>query len=313
MPVNEPQTRSRGHAVWRATPQMRAAGQATTQRRRSAPTSCASQGLKMHFPITRRHHLAARGRPGARRGRRWTSPCARAKRSGWWASRAAASPPRAAPSCSSTSPPRASLLRRHGPDHAARRSNCASMRRQMQMIFQDPYASLNPRMTVGTIIGEPLEVHGLAKRQGRGRSACRSCCAWWASTRTYVNRYPHEFSGGQRQRIGIARALAVQPELHRLPTSRSRPSTCRSSAQVINLLEELQAEFDLTYLFIAHDLSVVRHISDRVAVMYLGKIVELADRARAVPEPAAPLHQGAALGRAHPRPDGRDRSASASS
>jgi oligopeptide transport system ATP-binding protein len=158
-------------------------------------------------------------------------------------------------------------------------------RRQMQMIFQDPYASLNPRMTVGSIVGEPLQVHGMAKgkeRQERVQELLRVV----GLNAYYVNRYPHEFSGGQRQRIGIARALAVNPKfiVADEPISALDVSI---RAQVINLMEDLQAEFNLTYLFIAHDLSVVRHISDRVAVMYLGKVVELAAAQELL---ARPLH-----------------------
>lgn len=160
------------------------------------------------------------------------------------------------------------------------------MRRDMQMIFQDPYASLNPRMTVGNIIGEPLEVHGLAKGKEK-RERVQELLNVVGLNPYFINRYPHEFSGGQRQRIGVARALAVNPEFIVCdePISALDVSI---QAQIINLLEELQADFNLTYLFIAHDLSVVRHISDRVAVMYLGKLVELADRTELYENPLHP-------------------------
>jgi oligopeptide transport system ATP-binding protein len=150
------------------------------------------------------------------------------------------------------------------------------MRRRMQMIFQDPYASLNPRMTVGNIIGEPLEVHNIARGKEL-RERVQELLKVVGLNPYFINRYPHEFSGGQRQRIGVARALAVNPDFIVCdePISALDVSI---QAQIINLLEELQEKFGLTYLFIAHDLSVVRHISDRVAVMYLGKIVETADR-----------------------------------
>lgn len=150
------------------------------------------------------------------------------------------------------------------------------MRQRMQMIFQDPYASLNPRMTVGSIIAAPLEVHHFAKGKKK-RERIEELLQLVGLNSEFVNRYPHEFSGGQRQRIGIARALAANPSFVVCdePISSLDVSI---QAQVVNLLEELQGRLGLTYLFIAHDLSMVRHISSRMAVMYLGKIMELADR-----------------------------------
>jgi oligopeptide transport system ATP-binding protein len=150
------------------------------------------------------------------------------------------------------------------------------MRRRMQMIFQDPYSSLNPRMTVGSIVGEPLDIHHLARGREK-RQRIEELLELVGLNPYYANRFPHEFSSGQRQRIGIARALAVQPRFVVCdePISALDVSI---QAQVLNLLQELQERFGLTYLFIAHDLSVVRYISDRIAVMYLGKVVELAAR-----------------------------------
>lgn len=160
-----------------------------------------------------------------------------------------------------------------------------AMRKKMQMIFQDPYASLNPRMSVEDIVGEPLDVHHIAKGKER-RERVQELLRTVGLNPYFANRFPHEFSGGQRQRIGIARALAVDPEFIVCdePISALDVSI---QAQIINLLEELQAEFGLTYLFIAHDLSVVRHISDRIVVMYLGKVMEIAPR---LPLYENPLH-----------------------
>lgn len=163
------------------------------------------------------------------------------------------------------------------------------VRKRLQMIFQDPYASLNPRMTVSDIIGESIDIHKLAKGDGR-RDMIYKLLETVGLSKEHSNRYPHEFSGGQRQRIGIARALAVQPELIVCdePISALDVSI---QAQIVNMLEDLQSELGLTYLFIAHDLSMVKHISDRIGVMYLGKLIELAESNELYEKPLHPYTQ----------------------
>ncbi len=181
------------------------------------------------------------------------------------------------------------------------------LRREMQIIFQDPFSSLNPRKNVAHIVGEPLYVHGMTNRQER-EARVLELLRVVGLKREHMRRYPHQFSGGQRQRIGVARALALNPKLIICDEAVSALDVS-IRGQVINLLQDLQKEFGLTYLFISHDLSVVEHISDRVAVMYLGK-ARGADRLRnPLQNPAPPLFPGAPVGLAHPRSPGERRRA----
>ena len=179
------------------------------------------------------------------------------------------------------------------------RRQARELRSDMQMVFQDPYASLNPRKRIAQIVGDPMRLHGIVERDGV-KEAVQELLEKVGLNPEHYNRFPHEFSGGQRQRIGIARALSLNPKLIIAdePVSALDVSI---QAQIINLLEDLQDDFQLTYLFVAHDLSVVRHVADRIAVMYLGKIVEIGPAEEVYNQPDPPLHAGAALGRPDPR------------
>ncbi|MFN7146255.1 MAG: ABC transporter ATP-binding protein, partial [Myxococcota bacterium] len=197
--------------------------------------------------------------------------------------------------------PQAGSIRLDGEDVLALRGEALRRRRRrFQMAFQDPYSSLNPRHTIGQIIGRPLQLHGVCKTANEAEDRVRDLLARVGLQPKYISRYPHEFSGGQRQRIGIARAIALQPDFVVCDEAVSALDVS-VRAQVLNLLMDLQDEFGLSYIFVTHDLSVVRHIADDVVVMYLGQIVEKAPRASMFARPSHPYTQ--ALLSAAPEPD----------
>jgi oligopeptide transport system ATP-binding protein len=189
--------------------------------------------------------------------------------------------------------------------YALRSSAFKAMRRNIQIILQDPYSSLNPRMTVGDIVGEPFEIHKEVAPKGDRRRMVQDLLNVVGLNPEHINRYPHQFSGGQRQRIGIARGLALRPEVIICdePVSALDVSV---QAQVVNLLAQLQGEFGLSYIFIAHDLSVVQHISDRVGVMYLGKLVEIGTAEQIYERPTHPYTQALLSAVPVPNPEGRE-------
>ena len=291
---------------------MKASVASSDRRRRPSRSSARPlvevKGLYKSFPNSRRHPAANGGR-GTRRRRRRPAGRGAARRSAWSASRAAARRPSGGCCCASSTPPPARSASTASTSPGLSGAALKPYRRRMQIIFQDPYASLDPRVTDRRqhrrrpAHPRHRHAHG-ARRQRSPRSWTRS-----ASRPYQARRYPHEFSGGQRQRIGIARALVLKPDLIVCdePVSALDVSI---QAQVLNLLKQLQAEMGLTLVFIAHNMGVVEHISDRVAVMYLGRIVELADRETTLPRPAPPIHPGADVGHPVARPGASGASAS---